>query len=179
MGEACNHESYGIMNLRAIPLGGLVSIAVLLPNLLVVFWSPWPSQSGGNAEVVSENRLLLVLERVGQLGCFALPFFLQIELRGATEAVALGVMVAALALYYSGWLRYLRYGRKEDILYAPMWRLPLPMAVMPILYFLAASMILHSVWLTASAVILGIGHIPLSQATRARLTGLGKEAISE
>jgi hypothetical protein len=55
------------------------------------------------------------------------------------------------------------------LLYAPLMGLPLPMAVSPIAYFLAASVFLNSGFLGAFAVVLAIGHIYVSQVELQRL----------
>jgi hypothetical protein len=85
-------------------------------------------------------------------------------------------MAACLAVYYAGWVRYLLLGRGEALFYRPLLGIPLPMAVMPVVYFLAAALLLGSAWLLLAACILGGGHITVTwlnspdNPSRARLS---------
>lgn len=71
-------------------------------------------------------------------------------------------MIGALILYYAGWIRYIILGRAEVLLYRSLLSIPLPMAVMPVIYFLAAAVLLDSVWLLLAAIALGAGHLTAS-----------------
>jgi ABC-type glycerol-3-phosphate transport system permease component len=53
-------------------------------------------------------------------------------------------------------------GRAEVLFYRSMLGIPLPMAVMPVLYFLLAAAWLNSIWLLISALVLGVGHITVT-----------------
>lgn len=157
--------------MTTIPLGGLITLAVLLPNLLALLLPP-PGRAPDPAS--RENRRLRTLEifeRVGQLGAFVTPFFYRISVTGLPQWLAIGVMAALLAIYYAGWVRYVRKGRGEVLLYSPVLGIPLAMALMPVLYFLAASILIHSLPLAVAAALLGLGHIPVSRASLLRLRG--------
>ena len=143
-----------------IPLGGLFSLLVLLPNLLVVFFPPLEAPPAGG-EKSGQERLMGVVERAGQLAAFILPFFYAIEID--EEAIfSLVIMLLALSFYYAGWARYMLGGRKYSLLFKPMLGFPLPMAVCPVIFFLSASFVLHSVYLGAAALVLAAGHIYVS-----------------
>lgn len=107
-------------------------------------------------------QMMTIVERVGQVGSFVIPFFYRLGLVGPTDAVALAVMIGALILYYAGWVRYIVLGRAEALLYRSLLSVPLPIAVMPVIYFLAAADLLDSVWLLLAAVALGVGHLTVS-----------------
>jgi hypothetical protein len=102
------------------------------------------------------------VERVGQVGCFVIPFFYRLPRASDVNAVALAIMIGALALYYAGWVRYLVLGREEELFHRSLLGIPLPMAVMPVIHFLSASVLLSSVWLMLAAVMLGVGHIAVT-----------------
>ena len=145
----------------AIPLGGLFSILVLLPNLLVVFFPPVdvPPPAGGEKRL--RERVMGVVERVGQAAAFVLPFFYAIEIDD--EAVfSFVIMLAALSFYYAGWARYVLGGRKYSLLFKSMLGFPLPMAVCPVIFFLSAAFVLHSIYLGFAALVLAAGHIYVS-----------------
>lgn len=139
-------------------LGLLVSIVVLAPNLLLL----WVPPRGPNV-VVRVPRLLEGSERAGQALCLVVP---AITLPGAIVwGWALPVAVA-LAAYYALWGRYLVAGRAQVLLYASLWRVPVPMAVMPVLVFLGAAAWVSNPWIAVAAVVLAIGHIPVALLTR-------------
>lgn len=141
---------------------------VLLPNLAAVFFPLRKQLEKSGKPDPKRLQLFTVLERIGQAGCFILPFFYRVSFSGVKEYLALGVMAAALAVYYSGWVRYIMRGRAEALFYKPLLGIPLPMAVMPVLYFLAAALLLGSFWLLLAAILLGVGHI---QVTRMNAPG--------
>ena len=144
----------------SIPLGGLFSILVLLPNLLVIIYPPKeaPTKDGPKSRLA---RAMEIVERIGQVGAFVLPFLYSIEID--EEAIfSLVIMLLALSFYYAGWARYLLGGRKYSLLFKPMLGFPLPMAVCPVIFFLSASFVLQSVFLGAAALVLAAGHIYIS-----------------
>jgi hypothetical protein len=151
-------------------LGWLVSVLVLVPNLIFFKFLPAKSspkpQRGSKSSVM---KLMEYLERIGQVGVFAIPFFYQTSVQTVLQKISLKVMIVFLLIYYSGWLRFFLKGRQYVFLYSPLMGLPLPMAVSPIAYFLAASFFLNSWFLGAFAVVLAIGHIYISQVESERL----------
>ena len=79
-------------------------------------------------------------------------------------------MLLALAIYYAGWARYFRQGRDYALLYMPMLNIPVPLAISPVIYFGAASLLLHSFILAIVAILLGVSHIYLSLQKARRLS---------
>ncbi len=72
------------------------------------------------------------------------------------------IMSFALVVYYAGWIRYIVEGRSEGLFYKSMLGVQLPMAVMPVVYFISASILFGSGWLMLSSILLGVGHITVS-----------------
>jgi hypothetical protein len=144
-----------------IPLGGLIPVAVLLPNILFLLRPPVATDlpPGGP----QESQLLTGLERIGQIGTFGLPFFYPVHVVSSSDRLALLLMGCALAVYYVGWARYVAEGRHERLFYAPLLGIPLPMAVMPVVYFAVASYLLGSVWLALAVAVFAVGHIGVSR----------------
>jgi hypothetical protein len=142
--------------------GWIISLLVLAPNLLLLAFpatqTPPPApKPGGRFDVFTG-----LLERLGQVGCFALPVLYQANTRDEYTLLALEIMSAALLIYYIAWARFLRQGREFRLFYQPMWGIPLPMAVAPVIYFLTASFALRSWPVFAAACILAIGHLAVS-----------------
>ncbi|GGM59339.1 hypothetical protein [Microbacterium saperdae] len=139
-------------------LGLIVSIAVLAPNLLLLWFPPH-----GQNTVARVPRLLEGVERMGQALCLVVP---AITLPGAIVWWWALPAVLALAIYYGLWGRYLVAGRAQALLYASLWRVPVPMAVMPVVVFLCAAAWLSNPWIAIAAAVLALGHIPVALLTR-------------
>jgi hypothetical protein len=143
--------------------GWIISLLVLAPNLILLAFpatqTPPPAQKPkGQFDVFTG-----LLERIGQVGCFVLPVLYQANTRDEYTLLALEFMAATLAFYYFAWARFLRQGREFRLFYQPMGGIPLPMAVAPVLYFLTASFALRSWPVLAAAILLGIGHLAVSE----------------
>jgi hypothetical protein len=141
-----------------MPNGGLISILVLIPNLLFLVFPPRDMPR----TLSKPARSLEIVEWIGRIGVFAIPFFCWIEITGTIDLMAVVIMIGALGLYYAGWLRYMRQGRSFALLFQPLRGVPLPMAVAPVVYFYAASLVLHSWWLLSATLLLTIGHLYVS-----------------
>jgi hypothetical protein len=146
----------------SFPLGGIITLMVLLPNLLAVFFPPTVKLIDDQQQNDTLLQIMTVVERIGQAGSFVIPFFYRLSLDSVMDAVALTIMICTLALYYATWIRYLVLGREEALFNRSLLGIPLPMAVMPVIYFLSASVLLGSVWLMLAAVMLGVGHISVT-----------------
>lgn len=153
-----------------MPLGGLVTILILIPNAL---WVLFPSKSLSANETITKNsitKMMGIMEGTGRIAVFCIPFFYHFDIRGKLAYLNLAIMAGALCIYYTGWVRYFLRGRTYSLLHAPLRGLPIPMAVSPVAFFLSASIILHSAPLAIAATILGIGHIYMSWLVYQQLT---------
>ena len=146
--------------------GGFITVLVLAPNLIFLAFPPRPQPV--NLAARPAPRWAEIAERIGQVGCFALPFLYFFDSQPLAAGLWLGLMAVALVVYYSGWARYLRRGRGSDLLYSPLLRLPIPLAVTPVLYFLLAAGLLASPWLALAALCLAAGHWTVSWAEYAK-----------
>lgn len=137
----------------------IVPVAVFLPTLLFFVFPPRnilaPSQ-------MKSNPIYSLAEWIGRLGVCVLPIFLSIHIDKPHEVLALIGMIVCLLFYYSGWIRFFVRNREFAFLFSPMYGVPIPLAISPILYFLCASVILHSFIYLLSGLILAVGHIPAS-----------------
>jgi hypothetical protein len=134
------------------PLGLIVSVGVLAPNLLLVWFpprTPLPS--------VSVPGLARWLERAGQALCMAVP---AITAPGPVVWWWLLPAASGLACYYILWGRYLATGREPAALYRPWHGVPIPMAILPVIVFVAAAAWLNDIWIAVAALVLAAGHIP-------------------
>ena len=140
------------------PLSIIITILVLAPNLLFLFKKP----ANIPPDLPKEPVILVVFERLGQLGAFISPVFFVIKLSGIPEIIAACGVGLMLCIYYIGWIRFFTREREYRWLYWPLFSIPVPMALCPVVYFLLASVILHSLVLLISSLALGAGHITIS-----------------
>jgi hypothetical protein len=141
------------------PASLLLTAAVLLPNLLFLALPPLNAERYGKP---TDSLALTIIERAGQVSSFLLPLFFPLSFAGTRTLAAWLVMGISLAFYYAGWIRFLTRGRDYALLFAPMFGLPVPMAVSPVTYFLSASLVLGSVYQAIGSILLGVGHISIS-----------------
>lgn len=150
-----------------MPNGWMISAAVLLPNVIFMLFPPrsLPEEPGIKSLM---GIVLGIAERVGQIGSFAIPFFYSLSVRGkGVHQAALCLMLILLAIYYIGWIRY--FSRRDfQLLFRPLFRIPLPLAISPVLYFIIASFAVNSAYLLAVALVFGAGHLYVSHQLHKR-----------
>jgi hypothetical protein len=134
--------------------GLVTSVAVLAPNLLLVRFPPRDGYASARVPM-----LVTWVERAGQALCVVVPAIT--EPGPLRWWWALPAVVGLLG-YYSLWARYLATGRQSAALYGPVGGVPAPMAILPVVVFLAAGLWLSNGWVVGSAVVLAAGHIPAS-----------------
>lgn len=135
---------------------GLVFLLMLfIPNII------WARCKPAGYTPENESRLLLLFERAGQAltTCCALMFS-DFNLHGWSPWSWWLVAAAALmALYELWWVRYFRSSRRMEDFYTDLLGIPLAGATLPVAAFILLGIYGRVLWLVASAVILGIGHI--------------------
>ena len=142
--------------------GWLVPIPIALPNLAWVLFPARSAPAPSVPESPAFPRVLVVIEALGRVAVFVIPFFLHVFVRGALEALVLVVAAVALIVYWLGWLRYFTRGRLPSLLLAPLGGLPVPLAVAPVVYFLAFSLLARSPLFAAVSAAFGLAHVSLS-----------------
>ncbi|HWR07599.1 hypothetical protein [Sporomusa sp.] len=135
----------------------LIPLFIVLPNLLFVVLPPL------NMPLLEKEKVIwLILERIGQAGVFLVPLFHMVHLDTVTKQAAFALIIMAVTVYYFCWWRFFRNKRQYIWLFQPLGIIPIPMAVMPLLYFLASAIIMESLSMFLAAVCLGLGHLPIS-----------------
>ena len=143
-----------------MPNGWIITIAALAPNLL---WMVIPSPHMPPAERDKDRftKEVAVIEWIGRIGIFAIPLFCSVDITDLVDKIAALVMLGSLGLYYTGWARYFINGRDYRFLYEDLLKIPFPLALCPVIYFGAASIVLRSIVLAIAVVIFGVVHIYL------------------
>ena len=131
---------------------------------LLMLWVPnslWARRLPEGYDPSRENKVLLALERIGQvLSTASVLLFTNYNPRTFEPWTAWLIVSAALMLLYEiFWIRYFRSKRKVSDFYRPLFGIPAPGATLPVAAFLLLGIYGKVIWLIISSVVLGIGHI--------------------
>lgn len=135
---------------------GLIFLLMLvIPNLLWLRYRPVGYSAGG------ESKMLLPLERVGQVSVFTTALiFKDFNLRPWSAWSLWLVAAGVLMLMYEGWwIRYFSSGRRMADFYSSFCGVPVAGATLPVAAFFLLALYGKVIWLVIAVVILGIGHI--------------------
>ena len=137
---------------------GLVYLVMLMtPNLL------WTRHQPKDYEkyVGGENRVLLALERIGEVLVSTLALvFADFNLRPWSPwSWWLVASFSLMVLYEFFWIRYFRSEKTMGDFYGSLLGIPVPGASLPVLAFLLLAVYGRNIPMAVAVVILGIGHI--------------------
>lgn len=150
-------------------VGLLYLILLFLPNLFWVKNQP----KGYTSE--EENKVFRILERVGEVFVTACALiFDDFNWHGWSPWCCwLFVSALLMLLYEFWWVRYFRSEKTLADFYSSLLGIPVAGAALPVLAFLLLGIYGKVVWMIASAVILGIGHIGIHLQHRRNLAREG------
>lgn len=132
---------------------GLVFLVMLfVPNII---WSRFKPEDYDRFSK-NENRVLLFLERIGQVLVTCLALLTNIKF---SWSLILAIAFILMVLYELYWIRYFKSGHTMKDMHDSFLGIPLPGATLPVLAFLILGIYANNVLLVISAAILGIGHI--------------------
>ncbi|MBT2658108.1 hypothetical protein J7E81_23190 [Bacillus sp. ISL-18] len=131
---------------------------------LLMLWVPntiWSRQKPIDYNPAEENKLLLFFERVGQICCTCSILIFSDFNPAPFSAWSFWLLasVALMILYEISWLRYFIGEHTEKNFYRSFYGIPVPGASLPVMAFLLLGIYGKVIWLIATAVIIGIGHI--------------------
>ena len=137
---------------------GLIFLLMLfVPNLL------WTKHMPKDYEqyAAKENKILLALERIGEVAVTALVLvFRDFNVQGMELRLLwlIGAFVLML-LYECFWIRYFRSDQTMEDFYSSLLGIPVAGATLPVMAVLLLAVYGRNPLLFAAGVILGIGHI--------------------
>ena len=134
-------------------LAGLILLVMLfVPNIL---WSKCPPDDYENYSK-NENRILLTLERIGQVLIVPLSLFCGVDF---SFDIILAIAFLLMMIYELYWIEYFRSPKTMHDMYGSFLHIPLPGATLPVISFFLLGICANNIFLVISSVILGIGHI--------------------
>lgn len=145
------------MNFGFSYVGLIFLVMLFVPNII------WAKNKPRDYEkyVKNENRVLLVFERTGEVlvTCVSL-IFSDFNVSGITlwslwQAAAFLLMI----LYEIYWIRYFKSSKTMKDFYGSLIGIPVPGATLPVAAFLLLGIYGKNIFMIASVVILGVGHI--------------------
>lgn len=135
---------------------GLIYLLMLfIPNII------WSKNQPINYDTIEENKILLLFERVGQACCtFSVLIFSDFNITSfSIWTLWLIISFLLMILYEICWIRYFINECTEYNFYRSFYRIPIPLASLPVIAFLLLGIYGKVIWLIASTIILGIGHL--------------------
>lgn len=140
---------------------GLVWLLMLMiPNLI------WTKNKpvGYEESVIKENKVLLTLERIGQVLVTVLTlsfsdFNIDLSRRSISSLGVLGISFLLMVCYELYWIRYFKSKKTWMDFYSSFLGIPVAGATYPILAFFFLGLYGSNAFLLAAVTILGIGHI--------------------
>ncbi len=162
--------------------GFIFLLMLFIPN---IYWGAKAKPAGYDEASKNENKILLMFERAGEaLVSTSLLIFPAINpyLRRLPEGIFFDwkilMLVAALVLmilYECYWIKYFRSERTLRDQYSSFAGFPLAGAVLPVLAALLLGLYSGNLIITASSIILGIGHIGIHYMHSGCTPGTGLE----
>lgn len=148
-------------------IGFIFLFMLMVPNLIWMKHKPKDYEN----YVINENKLLVCLERIGQVSvtCLALLFD---DFNINEISYRLILLVAAflcMLLYEWFWIRYFKSEQTMKDYYCRLLGIPVPGAVLPIAAFFLLALYGSNWYLTIAVIILGIGHIGIHLQHRAEI----------
>lgn len=140
------------MNFGFSFVGLLFLIMLFVPNII---WSKY-KPIGYDEFSKNENRVLLILERIGEVLVTCLALLTDIKF---SWSLILAIAFILMVLYEMYWVKYFKSNHTMDDMYSSFLSIPLPGATLPVLAILLLGIYANNIILVISALILGIGHI--------------------
>lgn len=132
---------------------GLIFLGMLfVPNIVWSKYQPKDYEKFSN----NENKLFLLLERIGQVFVVVLSLFCGVNFSLNHLLIIAFILMIMYEIY---WIKYFKSSRTMKDMYSSMLFIPLPGATLPVFAFLLLGICANSGLLVLSSIILGIGHI--------------------
>lgn len=138
-------------------VGLIFLLMLIIPNII---WSKYKPK-GYEEYVKNENRVLIILERIGEVlvTCLSLIFKDFNINKISNETIILAVAFIIMVLYEIYWIRYFKSNRTMFDMYSSLLGIPVAGASLPVMAFILLGIYGKNPFLIIATIILGIGHI--------------------
>lgn len=136
-------------------VGFVFMLMLIVPNLI------WTKYKSKEYDFQKENKVLLVFERVGQVGVTGSALvFSDFNIQGwSVWSFWLIAAFVLMILYECWWMRYFKSNRTWKDFYSNFYGIPVAGATLPVCAFFFLGIYGRVIWLIVSVIIFGIGHI--------------------
>lgn len=136
-------------------IGLIYFLMLFIPNII------WSKNRPIDYDNTKENKILLLFERVGQVCCTcSILIFSDFNIASFSSWSLWLIASFLLMIFYEiCWIRYFTNEHTEENFYRSFCGIPVPLASLPVMAFLLLGIYGKVIWLIASAIIIGIGHI--------------------
>ena len=150
-------------------VGAIFLVMLFVPNLLWTRHKPKDYDSYAK----NENRLLLALERIGEVAVSCLVLiFRDFNPHGLSPWLLwLAAALVLMILYEVFWLRYFRSGHTMRDFYSSLLGVPVAGATLPVAAAECIAIYGGNPFLLAAGIVLGIGHIGIHLQHREEALG--------
>lgn len=136
-------------------IGLIFMLMLFIPNLI------WTNKQPQGYSAKSENKFLVVLERVGEvLTTCCVLIFSDFNLQGMSKwSLWLAAAFVLMVIYEVWWVRYFQSERKLADFYSSFLGIPVAGATLPVAAFFLLGIYGKVIWMMIASIVLGIGHI--------------------
>lgn len=146
------------MNFEFSFLGAILLLMLFIPNII------WNSYQPAEYSSKGENKILVILEKIGQVLTSIFSLFC-----GNEFSWLVLISVILMILYEIYWIRYFKSNMTLKDMYGNLGIILIPGAILPVLAFLFLGIASKNIFLIASSIILGIGHVGIHYNHRKEL----------
>ncbi len=137
-------------------VGLLYLIMLFVPNIIWTKYKP----EGYDEYAKNENKLLLILERIGEaLVCVLVLIFSDFNIRKTYWCIWLAFSFMLMLFYEAYWMRYFKSKHGMKDFYRSFLGVPVAGATLPVAAFFLLGIYGCNIFLLTAVIILGIGHI--------------------
>lgn len=153
-------------------VGVLYLLMLFIPNII------WAKNQPSGYDASGENKLLVILERCGEVLCSCcILVFSDFNIHITKWIIWLGISFFLMLLYEIYWIHYFKSEKTLEDFYKPMLGIEVPGATLPVIAFFVLGIYGTNIFLIVSSVILGIGHIGIHKAHYKKLNPPKKKLI--
>ena len=137
-------------------LGVLIAGVFMMPS---IFFITKFKPKNKPEELKEPARLLVLMERMGQVGCVFFLIFSNSYFESAKFNIFFGCMFLLIGLYYILWCYYLLRDCEYLVLIKPILFVPIPGALLFVFAIASCSFWIGNAYLGVFAAIFGMGHV--------------------